>query len=131
VTGSGNETAAHLLESKRMTLMFCSFESAPLILRLYGSAQTVYSTDDAWNELSTLFPQYSGARQIYDMSVDLVQTSCGFAVPFFDFIGPRDSLEKWSDQLGEEKLRAYWEEKNCVSLDGKPTGLPAEMLNTQ
>ena len=36
LTGSGIETAAHLQSDGRLTLMFCSLEDAPLILRLYG-----------------------------------------------------------------------------------------------
>ncbi|MCW8826128.1 MAG: pyridoxamine 5'-phosphate oxidase family protein, partial [Gammaproteobacteria bacterium] len=77
VTGSGNETAAHLLENSRMTLMFCAFEDKPLILRLYGEARAIHSGDDDWQQNLSLFAPLPGARQIYELSVDLVQTSCG------------------------------------------------------
>jgi len=123
LTGSENETAAHLRESSRMTLMWCSFVKTPLILRAYGDASIVHSRDDAWEELASLFPESPGARQIFDLSVDLVLTSCGFGVPFFDFVGQRDTLVRWSEQKGVEGVRAYWAVRNVESLDGKPTGI--------
>lgn len=126
LTGSSNETAAHLRENDRITLMFCAFEGDPLILRLYGHARIFHPHDTEWDSLITFFPAIPGARQIIDMSVDLVQTSCGFGVPFFEFKAERDQLEKWAEKKGPEGIRQYWEEKNRISLDGKPTGIVAE-----
>lgn len=126
LTGSSNETAAHLRENDRITLMFCAFEGDPLILRLYGHARIFHPRDAEWDSLITFFPAIPGARQIIDMSVDLVQTSCGFGVPFFEFKAERDQLEKWAEKKGPEGIRQYWEEKNRISLDGKPTGTVAE-----
>jgi len=126
LTGSSNETAAHLRENDRMTLMFCSFESDPLILRLYGHARIFHPHDAEWNSLIPFFPAIPGARQIIDMSVDLVQTSCGFGVPFFEFQAKRDQLENWAEKKGLEGIQKYWQEKNRISLDGKPTGIVAE-----
>ena len=126
LTGSSNETAAHLRENDRITLMFCAFEGDPLVLRLYGHARIFHPRDAEWDSLITLFPAIPGARQIIDMSIDLVQTSCGFGVPFFEFKAERDQLEKWAEKKGPEGIRQYWEEKNQISLDGKPTGIVAE-----
>ena len=126
LTGSSNETAAHLRENDRITLMFCAFEGDLLILRLYGHARIFHPHDTEWDSLITFFPAIPGARQIIDMSVDLVQTSCGFGVPFFEFKAERDQLEKWAEKKGPEGIRQYWEEKNQISLDGKPTGIVAE-----
>lgn len=123
LTGSGNETAAHLIENSRMTIMFCAFAGNPMILRLYGGARLFHPRDTAWNELITRFPPIAGARQIVDMNVDLVQTSCGMAVPFLDFRGEREHLARWAEKKGDDGIRQYWEEKNQVSLDGKPTGI--------
>lgn len=123
LTGSGNETAAHLLESDRMTIMFCAVEGKPLILRLYGHATAVHPRDEAWDELISLFPSHFGARQIFDMQVDLVQTSCGFGVPLFNYVGERDHLHNWSEKKGQTGIEEYWEEKNQISLDGKSTGI--------
>lgn len=123
LTGSGNETAAHLLENSRMTLMFCAFEGEPLILRLYGQARAVHPRDADWEQLLGLFPRIPGARQIFDMQVDLAQTSCGAGVPYFDFIGDRDALTNWAENKGPTGLEDYWREKNRTSLDGKPTGI--------
>ena len=123
LTGSGNETAAHLLENDRMTLMFCSFEGDPLILRLYGHAKAVHHRDKDWEMLISQFPPLAGPRQIIDMSVDLVQTSCGSGVPTYDYVGDRDQLLVWADNVGEEGIRKYWGEANQTSLDGKPTGI--------
>ncbi len=122
-TGSSNETAAHVLENPRMTLMFCSFEQRPLILRLYGKAELIYPRDAGWQENITLFSGVGGARQIFDMHVDLVQTSCGYAVPFFDYVSDRDVLKKWADAKGQEGIKDYWRQNNQQSLDNKPTSI--------
>jgi len=122
-TGSGNETAGHLKLANRMTLMWCSFETRPMIMRAYGSARTVHPRDEDWAELAGHFATPQGARQIYDMTVDMVQTSCGYAVPFFDYAGERDTLQKWTDDRGADGIPAYWEEKNQETIDGLPTGI--------
>lgn len=121
VTGSGNETAAHVQENPRMTLMFTALEDNPMILRLYGTAKAIHTEDVEWMLLYPLFPSIPGARQIFDLNVDLVQTSCGMAVPLYDYVGEREQLNKWAAKKGKEGLKEYWEEKNTVSLDGKPT----------
>ncbi len=120
LTGSGNETAAHLQTDSRMTIMFCAFEGPPLILRLYGVARMVLPSDEAWDELYAHFEPQPGARQIFDLSVDLVHTSCGFGVPLYDFIGQRPVLNRWAEKKGEAGIRDYWREKNSISLDGEP-----------
>ena len=123
LSGSGNETAAHLLEDPRMTIMFCSFDKQPVILRLYGKSKTFHERDDRWEELSQLFPRSIGARQIFELDVDLVQTSCGYAVPLYDFKAERPTLVKWVEQKSNDEVKDYWREKNVVSLDGKQTGI--------
>ena len=122
-TGSGNETAAHLLDSPRMTVMFCAFEGKPLILRLYGTAQSYQAGDDEWREHIGRFPPMLGARNIFDLSVDVVQTSCGFGVPFFQYTEQRPLMESWASTKGPEGLVAYQQKTNLVSIDGLPTGL--------
>ena len=120
-TGSGNETAAHLLLNNRMTLLFCAFEGKPMILRLYGTAKIFHPRDTAFNQYISLFPKVAGARQIIEMQVDLVQTSCGFAVPYFDFNEERTILNDWAEKQGEEGIGNYWKEKNTQSIDGFDT----------
>lgn len=124
LTGSGNETAAHLLACNRITLMFCSFEESPMILRLYGGGRTFHPGSTGWEKLIELFPEKTGNRQIFDIDIDLVQTSCGFQVPYFDYMGERDTLDKWAENKGREGIKNYWREKNRLSLEGKPTGIP-------
>ncbi|MCQ8895232.1 pyridoxamine 5'-phosphate oxidase family protein [Limnobacter humi] len=121
VTGSGNETAAHVQMNPRMTLMFCAFNGSPLILRLYGEAKAVHRNEPEWASLFALFDPIPGARQIFDMSVELVQTSCGMAVPNFDYVGDRDLLTNWAQKRGDQGLKEYWEQKNQLSMDGFPT----------
>lgn len=123
VTGSGNETAAHVQENPRMTLMFCAFDGDPLILRLYGQARVIHQKDAEWEQLFSQLHPIPGARQIFDLSVDLVQTSCGMAVPFYDYANERGQLKNWAEKKGPDGLKAYWEEKNKISLDGKPTNI--------
>lgn len=131
LTGSGNETAAHLLDHDRITVMFCAFEGKPVILRLYGTARAYHERDEAWKEYIDLFPEMTGARQLIDIQVDLVQTSCGMSVPYMDFVGERDLLTVWADKKGRDSIREYWEEKNTVSLDGEPTGIFAPESSVQ
>jgi hypothetical protein len=123
LTGSGNETAAHVRENGRMTVMFCSFDKQPLIMRLYGQATAVHPRDARWGELSALFPAYTGARQIFQLELELVQTSCGYAVPYYKLKGERPTLTKWADNRGRTGIQDYWTEKNMKSLDGKDTGI--------
>jgi hypothetical protein len=121
VTGSGNETSAHVQENPRMTIMFAALEGNPMILRLYGCARVIHKNDPDWEEKVALFEPLPGARQIFDMAVDLVQTSCGMGVPFFDYAGEREQLNEWAYKKGEEGIKAYWKEKNQESIDGKKT----------
>ena len=123
LTGSGNETAAHVLENGRMTVMFCSFDKQPLIMRLYGQARAVHPRDDKWRDLAALFPKYAGARQIFEMELELVQTSCGYAVPYYELKGERTTLKNWAEKHGESGIREYWQEKNTKSLNDKDTGI--------
>lgn len=121
VTGSGNETSAHVQQNSRMTIMFCAFEGNPLILRLYGEAQVVHRTDPQWETYGKHFPATPGARQIFELKVDLVQSSCGMAVPFYTYSGERTLLADWAIKQGEEGIERYWEKKNQSSIDGLPT----------
>jgi hypothetical protein len=126
VTGSGNESAAHVQINPRMTIMFCAFDGAPLILRLYGSAKVIHKGDPEWNKLISGFKPLLGARQIFDLSVDLVQSSCGMATPYFSYNGDRELLSEWAVKKGDDGIRSYWEEKNQVSIDGIPTHIIAK-----
>ena len=124
LTGSGNETAAHVLENGRMTLMFCSFDRQPLILRVYGRAAAVHPRDEAkFGHYSALFGKQPGARQFFELEVDSVQTSCGFGVPQYEMDAERPTLAKWAENKGEAGIRQYWSDKNRSSIDGKPTGI--------
>ncbi|RKT37991.1 pyridoxamine 5'-phosphate oxidase family protein [Thiocapsa rosea] len=121
LTGSGNETSAHVQRDPRMTLMFCAFEDPPMILRVYGAARVVHPGDPDWADLLSLFKPLPGARQIFDLAVHLVQTSCGMGVPYFAYRGDREQLVDWAVKKGDEGVRDYWEQKNQVSIDGIPT----------
>lgn len=123
LTGSGNETAGHLRQANRITLMWCGFETRPLILRCYGTARTIHPRDAEWDTLDAAFEPALGARQLYDVTVDLVQTSCGYGVPFFDYAGERDTLTRWTEDKGAAGIRAYWAERNALTLDGAETGI--------
>lgn len=122
LTGSGNETSAHLHENGRITFMFCAFEGAPLILRIYGRGRVVQPVDEVWTEWSRKFEVLPGARQIIVVDVESVQTSCGYAVPEYMFCGERQVLLNWAEKKGEEGLEAYRQEKNSKSIDGLPSG---------
>ena len=126
MTGSGNETAAHVLADGRMTIMFCAFEGKPIILKLYGKARAIHPRDSDWEQLVQKFPATPGARQIFELDIELIITSYGMAVPFFDYKEERSQLNNWAEKKGSEGLNDYWLEKNRLSLDGKPTGIIEE-----
>ncbi len=123
-TGSGNETAAHLLQNGRITFMFCAFDGPPLILRLYAKGRSVQPGSAEWSAVRPLFgAPMPGERQLIIADIENVQTSCGFGVPLFTFKEQRDQLPAWAERKGEEGVIAYRMEKNRVSIDGLPTGL--------
>lgn len=124
ITGSGNETAAHLADNGRLTLMFCAFEGAPLILRTYCRGRAIHPRDAEWSQLRPLFgPPLAGERQIIIGEIESVQTSCGFGVPLYDYQTDRRTLVDWAEKKGPEGVAAYQVEKNQRSIDGLPTGL--------
>ena len=128
VTGSGNETAAHVQINPRMTIMFAAFEGKPMIMRLYGQAKVIHKNDDEWDELYKLFKPLPGARQIFDVQVDMLQTSCGMAVPFLDYVEEREQLNAHFTKRGEDATKAYWAQKNQQTIDGIPTHIVEKNL---
>ncbi len=125
LSGSGNETAAHVAATGRMTLMFCAFAGDPMILRVYGQARVLHPRDADWAGHLARFPALSGSRQIFDLSIDLVQTSCGTGVPEMEFRRSRGEAElvPYFTKLGPDGVQDYWQRKNMVTVDGAPTGL--------
>ncbi len=124
VTGSGNETAAHLLENGRLTFMMCSFTASPLIFRIYGHGRSVQPADTDWPQLRPLFgPPLPGERQLIVVEIESIQTSCGFGVPFFHYTGERSTLVDYAEKKGPAGMATYRAEKNQRSIDGLPTGL--------
>jgi len=128
LSGSGNETAAHLLDTPRMTLMFCAFEGDALILRTYGTARAIHPHDVEWPDYLSLFPALAGTRQIYIQDIDMVQTSCGTGVPEMQFSRSRGETElvPYYNDMGVDGVQAYWRRKNTKSIDGLPTGILPE-----
>jgi hypothetical protein len=126
LTGSGNETAAHLRINPRLTLMFCAFAGPPMVLRLYGQGRILSRRSREYQDmLTSAFEgiEPPGTRQIVRLDVERVMTSCGYNVPFFDYVGERPTLQRWAEAKGEAGLEQYWREKNVTSIDGLPTGL--------
>lgn len=121
LSGSGNETAGHLAQINRITLMWCGFEATPMILRVYGTAQTLHPRDPAFADLNAMFPPSHGARQVYDVTIEMVQKSCGYAIPFMHYAGERDVLKDWTEAKGPDGIADYWDEKNQFTIDGAPT----------
>ena len=125
LTGSGNETAAHLLENGRITMMFCSFDKAASVMRLYGHGRAIHPGDCEWNDYLTKFPPEPGVRQIMEISIERTMTSCGYAVPRLDGenLEERDALRKYSEKTDKDP-QEYQRKHNLRSIDGLPTGLP-------
>ncbi len=120
LTGSGNETAIHLNHNHRITILFCAFDGDPIILRLYGKANS-YGKDAAfWEDNISLFPKIAGGRQLVDVNIEKVQVSCGMGVPLMQYKEQRQSLVDWAESQGDDGLEKYWVKKNSESIDGYP-----------
>ncbi len=122
--GSGNETHAHLASEQadagRITVMFCNFQQPALILRIYGRGRAVLPQDAGWEELAAHFALMPGTRQIFDIAVESVQTSCGWGVPFMALEGERDTLKKAHRQSDPDAWMAKTAGRTR-SIDGLPT----------
>jgi hypothetical protein len=125
---SGNETSAHTLENGRITIMFCSFGSTPNILRLYGKGYTVLPGTPQWEQHAPHFTIYPSTRQLIVADIDLLQTSCGFGVPMFEYAGERDIHFEWAEKKGADGLYEYVQQNNLKSLDGLPTNIAIQAL---
>jgi hypothetical protein len=121
--GSGAETAAHLAENGRITLMFCAFAGAPNIVRLHGQGRVVPLTDPAWPDMLALFPSppdVQGARSVIVVDVERVSDSCGYSVPLMSYEGDRDTLLRWNERKSPADFTKYRAAKNSESIDGLP-----------
>jgi hypothetical protein len=118
--GSGNETNAHLIADGRITVMMCNFQQPALILRIYGRGKAVLPADSQWAEISSHFRLLPGTRQIFDIAIESVQTSCGWGVPLMRTEQDRETLVKY--HAGQNP--ADWAQKyssRTLSIDGLPT----------
>jgi hypothetical protein len=127
LTGSGAETIAHLRQNGRITIMFCSFDRAPKILRLYGTGRVVLPAEPDWPGVAAHFGGADGQgadrgnrRAIIVADLDRIADSCGYGVPVMELAQERDTLTRWSDRRTPEQLAAYRAELNAVSIDGLP-----------
>ncbi len=128
-TGSTNESSAHVQRNSRMTMMFCSFDKEPLIVKLIGNAKVIHKSDAKWEELAKELPDISGARQIFNLDIEMVLTVCGMAVPYFDYKGEREDLNDYWKKQGDVGLKRYWEKKNTTSLNGLDTYIVEKNIN--
>lgn len=119
-TGSGAETAAHLRENGRIVIMFCGFTGPPKIVRLHGKGTVITPDQSRFSEFAALFPPNPGTRAFVHVELNRVSDSCGYSVPFYDYKGHRESLDKWAENQGPDKLKEYRANKNARSIDGLP-----------
>ncbi len=121
LTGSGSETAAHLADDGRITVLWCAFDDPPRILRAQGRGRLLSIGDPDHERIDEALPTLPGARAIVDVEVTRVATSCGYAVPRMTFQEERDTLVRWADAKGEEGLVDYRATRNATSIDGLPS----------
>lgn len=120
LTGSGAETIAHTRENGRLTIMFCSFDEKPNIVRLFGEGRAVLPDRPEFADLAARFPANPGTRSIVTLDVTEVTTSCGYSIPLMELVGPRSTLDDWAERKGPDGIAAYWAQKNQTSIDGLP-----------
>jgi hypothetical protein len=113
LTGSGNETAAHIRDNGRITLMFCSFGPTARIVRLYGQGVVIRPSDDAWEGLRGHFPSYPGERQIMKIAIESAMTSCGWNVPRMELVERRDGVARYWAKKGLAAVAACWRDHNA------------------
>ncbi|KAF9115727.1 hypothetical protein BGX27_006674 [Mortierella sp. AM989] len=136
LSGSGIETQSHLEENGRITIMLTAFEGGPRIMRLIGTGRVVRLGSSEFNQImddhyeGTELYHATGKRAIILMDVRKVGTSCGYAVPYFDYRGPRPTLLNHWAKRDKEAIKEYWLTKNKSSLDGLP-GMRHEMLGPE
>ncbi len=118
--GSGNETNAHLIADGRITIMMCNFAQPALILRIYGKGRAVLPADPDWDEVAARFSLLPGTRQIFDIAVESVQTSCGWAVPLMSLEAERQTLVKYHTGQDADAWAAKYSARDR-SIDGLPT----------
>ena len=124
LTVSGVETIAHLRDNGRLTFMFCAFEGKPRIVRLFGRGEVVTPDDDRFDALAADFPVLAGTRAIIRCELERIADSCGYSIPFLDYVGERETLIEWAERKGPDGIATYHDEKNRTSIDGL-AGLPA------
>ncbi|KAL2001971.1 hypothetical protein VTN02DRAFT_923 [Thermoascus thermophilus] len=142
-TGSGIETVAHVYENGRLTVLFCSFDAKPGILRLFCAARVVEAD-------SPDFPVYlermgleavAGARAVVVLDIWKVQTSCGYGIPVLTaeeepaeeeqrtkttatakaYLRERTTLRSYLvTKVRDNALADYQAQWNARSLDGLP-----------
>jgi len=118
--GSGVETLAHVRENRRITLMFCAFEGRANIVRLYGEADAVALGEPGFEDLLARFPKFDRARAVIRVRVTRISDSCGWGVPFYDFVGERDQLRRWHEDKPMEDWVEHRYATNGESIDGLP-----------
>ncbi|GAB5368231.1 hypothetical protein AAMO2058_001301400 [Amorphochlora amoebiformis] len=126
LTGSGSETAAHLMQkgNGRITIMFCSFDGAPNILRLFGKG-TIYLPQNAPKSLLSHFPQDMvddrGFRSIVSIDIHRVSSSCGYAVPLYEYKEDRQGLRNFFKKKTKKWVEEFRVKRNSYSIDGCPS----------
>lgn len=120
--GSGNETANHIKDNGKVTLMWCSFDNTPLILRAYCYGEVIEKNSTTYKQyMNTLFPEIAplSARQIFICKIEAIQTSCGYGVPLYEYMGERATMKQWTEnKLVKGELDQYIE-KHGNRLDEK------------
>jgi len=119
-TGSGVETIAHLRENGRITLMFCSYDARPRIVRLHGRGTVALPGEAAYEQVVALHPAHPSTRAVVLVDVERVSDSCGYGVPVMKVVGERDLMRLTAQKKGPEGLAAYRAQHNAVSIDGLP-----------
>src|SRR3954471_23614282 len=118
--GSGAETIAHLRENGRIVIMLCAFDGAPKIARLHGEGEVLEPKDAEFEKLIGSFPSSSAVRSIIRVRLRRVSTSCGYAVPFYEYQAQRSQLGEWAAKKDEKALLDYQRENNSYSIDRLP-----------
>jgi hypothetical protein len=120
-TGSGAETIAHLRQNGRIALMFCAFTGSPTVVRLHGRGEPIFPADPRFGALTWAFPPPEpGLRSIIMVDVTRISDSCGYSVPFMDYVGERDLLSRYNGRKTEAEITEYQMRRNATSVDGLP-----------
>lgn len=98
--GSTNRTAQDVEAAGNVTVMFCSFDEEPRIMKIFCVGSIIRKEDPRFKESVALFPDGDPdiVRQVIRLDVKGVENGCGLSVPVMRFERAREKgVRHWAE----------------------------------